>query len=62
MVFKPSFKCLKIKNQLYLSDSKTRNFTLFEYIYVILSYSIFLERFRLKQKKAVRTRQSLQLF
>jgi hypothetical protein len=52
MVFKPSFKCLKNKkNQLYF-DSKTRNFTLSEYIYIVLSYSIFIERFRLKQKKS----------
>ncbi len=33
----------KLKNKLYLSDSKTRNFTLSEYIYIILSYSIFIE-------------------
>ncbi len=39
------------QNQLYSSDSKARNFTLSEYIYFILSYSIFIERFRLKQKK-----------
>jgi len=52
MVFKPSFKCLKNKkNQLYSSDSKNRNFTLSEYIYIVLLYSIFIERFRLKQKK-----------
>jgi len=48
MVFKPSFKCFKNeKNYLYSSDSKTRNFTLSEYIYIIVSYSIFIERFRL---------------
>jgi hypothetical protein len=35
------------------SVSKTRNFTLSEYIYIILSYSILIERFRLKQKKSV---------
>jgi len=52
MVFKPSFKCFKYeKNYLYSSDSITRNFTLSEYIYIILSYSIFIELFRLKQKK-----------
>ncbi len=34
-----------------LSVSKTRNFTLSEYVYIILSYSIFIERFRLKQQK-----------
>jgi len=38
-------------NLLYSSDSKTRNFTLSEHVYIILSYSIFIERFRLKQKK-----------
>ena len=32
LAFKPSFKCLK--NTLKFSDSKTRNFTLSEYIYM----------------------------
>ena len=41
----------KRKNKHYPSDSKARNFTLSEYIYIILSYAIFIERFRLKQKK-----------
>jgi len=42
MVFEPSFKWFKNKKkQLYLSDSKTRNFTLPEYIYIISSYIIF---------------------
>ena len=36
-----------------LSVSKTRNFTLSEYVYIILSYSILIERFRFKQKKKV---------
>jgi hypothetical protein len=40
-------------NLLYSRDSKTRNFTLLEHVYIILSYSIFIERFRLKQKKKV---------
>ena len=35
------------------SYSKTRNLTLSEYIYIILSYSIFIERFRLKQKSGL---------
>jgi hypothetical protein len=29
---------------------ETRNFTLSEHVYIILSYSILIERFRLKQK------------
>jgi hypothetical protein len=45
-----SFKCLKNKkNKLNSSDSKTRNFTLSEYIYIISSYIIFAERFWFKK-------------
>jgi hypothetical protein len=43
---------LNAKN-LYSSDSKARNLTLSEYIYINLSYSTFIERFRLRQKKSV---------
>ncbi len=43
----------KRKSYFYSSDSKTRNFTLSDYIHIILPYSIFIERFRLKQKKSV---------
>jgi len=54
MVFKPSFKCFKNeKNYFYSSDSKTRSFTLSEYIYIIVSYYIFIEQFGLQQKKSV---------
>ena len=41
------------KNQFYSSDSKTWNLTVSEYIYNISSYSIFIERFRLKQKSGL---------
>ncbi len=35
------------------ANTKPRNFTLSEHVYIILSYSIFIEQFRLKQKKKV---------
>ena len=40
MAFKPSFKCLK--NTLKFSDSKTRNFTLSEYIYIYILFHLIL--------------------
>ena len=52
MVFKPSFKCFK-NEKIKSSVSKTRNFTLSEHAFIISSYSILIERFRLKQKKKV---------
>jgi len=63
MVFKPSFMCfknekinfnpafLKLETLFFLYSFRTKNFTLSEHVYIILSYSIFIERFRLKQKK-----------
>ena len=51
MVFKPNFNCFKDEKVNFIQDSKAINFTLSEYIYIILSHSKFIERFRLKQKK-----------
>jgi hypothetical protein len=50
MAFKPSFKCLK--NTLKFSDSKTRNFTLSEYIYIYYFILYYFRRAILIQKKS----------
>jgi hypothetical protein len=53
IVFKPRFKCFKNEKINFIQAFlKTRNFTLSDHVYIILSYSIFKERFRLKQKKS----------
>jgi len=49
MVFKPSFKCFKNEKINFIQAFPKLETLLFENI--ILSYSIFIERFRLKQKK-----------
>ena len=41
----------KRKNELYSCDSKTGNFILSENMYIISSYFIYKERFRLKQQQ-----------
>jgi len=52
IVFKPSFKCFKNEKINYIQAFlKLENFTLSEHVYIILSYSILIERFRLKKKE-----------
>jgi len=43
MVFKPSFKCFKNEKINFTQAILKLNFTLSEYIYIILSYSIFID-------------------
>jgi len=49
MVFKPSFNCFK--NEKINFSHAFLDLTLSDHVYIISSYSILIERFRLKQKK-----------
>ncbi len=52
MVFKPSFKCFKNEKVNFIQAFPKLETLLFQNIfYIISSYSIFIERFRLKKKE-----------
>jgi hypothetical protein len=51
MVFKQSLKCFK-NEKINFIYAILKLETLSEYIYIISSYSIYIERLRLKQKKS----------
>ena len=53
MVFKPSFKCFKNEKFIFIQVILKLKCLFYQtYIYIISSYIILVERFRLKQKKS----------